>query len=576
MVGIGNHEIRGRPPERHRRSALEESMSDSPSVPAHRGLTGPTRWVALLFLALGVAMIILDATVVNVAIPTIVADLGLSTTDAEWVNAAYALTFASLLLLAGRLSDLLGRRLLFVSGVVVFAIASALIAASDSAAGLIAARALQGVGAAMILPSSLSVLNAVYRGRDRAIAFAVWGATIGGMAALGPLVGGWLVEYASWHWAFLINIPIAIIVVIGVLGLVPETRDPTVRRGIDVPGTLLGTAGLALGVLALIEGQNYGWFRPKEDFTAGDFTWPLQGISLPFVAMLVSLLCLGAFLAVERRRGSRGKVVVIDLQLFRIRTFGSGNLVALLVSLGEFGLLFILPLFLQSVIGYSALDTGIILLSLALGSFVASGAGAGLAQRVGPVLVVRIGMALEVLGVLYLAVLISPDVTGWALAPGLFLYGMGVGFATAQLTGVILSEVPVRESGQASAAQSTARQVGAAIGTALLGATLVGGLGAVTGELTDRGVPLEQAEQVTQAMQATAGTAIVGLADQPDGAVLAEGAAAGFASAVSLVGYVAAGLIAVGFLAALRLPRDAARSEAAGYGSAPERSTAAE
>jgi EmrB/QacA subfamily drug resistance transporter len=541
-----------------------------PLSPPTAALTGRIRWVALLFLALGVAMIILDATVVNVAIPTIVADLGLSTTDAEWVNAAYALTFASLLLLAGRLSDLLGRRLMFVAGVVVFAAASALIASSGSAAELIAARALQGVGAAMILPSSLSVLNAVYRGRDRAIAFAVWGATIGGMAALGPLLGGWLVEYASWHWAFLINIPIAVIVVIGVLMLVPETKDPNVRRGIDVPGTLLGTVGLALFVLALIEGQNYGWFRPKEEFTAGGFTWPFAAVSMPFVALLLSLLCIGSFLIVERRRGARGKVVVVDLTLFRIRTFGSGNLVALLVSLGEFGLLFILPLFLQSVIGYSALDTGVILLALALGSFIASGAGAGLARRVGPVLVVRTGMALEVIGVLYIALLISPSVTGWMLAPGLFLYGMGVGFATAQLTGVILSEVPVAESGQASAVQSTSRQVGAAIGTALLGATLVGGLGAVTGELTDRGVPQEQAEAVTDLMQTTAGTAIVGLADQPGGEVLVEGAAAGFASATSLVGYVAAALIAVGFLAALRLPRDAARTEAAGYGPASD------
>jgi EmrB/QacA subfamily drug resistance transporter len=537
------------------------------STPA---LTGGRRWFALFFLSLGVAMIILDATVVNVAIPTIVADLGLTTTDAEWVNAAYALTFASLLLLSGRLSDLYGRRLMFVLGIVVFAIASVLIAGSDNASQLIAFRALQGVGAAMILPSSLSVLNAVYRGKDRAIAFAAWGATIGGMAALGPLLGGWLVEFHSWHWAFLINPPIAVAVIIGVLVLVPETRDPGVRRGLDLPGALLGTAGLALLVFGLIEGQNYGWFRPKKPFEAAGFTWPFDSVSAPFVALLLGVLAGLAFVALERRRKAAGLVVLVDVDLFRIQTFASGNLVALLVSLGEFGLLFILPLFLQSVLGYSALETGVLLLALAAGSFIASGAGAAMAQRLGPVRIVRLGMALEVVGVLLIAVMLSTTASGWVLVPGLFLYGLGVGFATAQLTGVILSEVPVAESGQASAVQSTSRQIGAAIGTALLGAVLVAGFGSVQTELTDRGVPDDVAAQVTDAVRGSAGTAVVGLPDQPNGDVLFEGASEGFATATATVGYVAAALIFLGFLAAMRLPVDAARTEAAGYGPAAE------
>jgi EmrB/QacA subfamily drug resistance transporter len=529
-------------------------------------LTGRTRWVALLFLALGVAMIILDATVVNVAIPTIVADLGLSTTDAEWVNAVYALLFASLLLLSGRLSDIVGRRLMFVSGVGLFAVASVMVAASDSAAQLIGARALQGVAAAMILPASLSVLNAVYRGRDRAVAFAVWGATIGGMAALGPLVGGWLTTYASWHWAFLINVPIAVVVIFAVLRLVPETKDSTTRGGVDAPGTVLGTVGLAALVFGLIEGQNYGWFTPKKPFEAAGFTWPLDNLSPAFVSLVAASLLLSAFVRVEIRRRAAGRVVLLDVHLFRIKTFGVGNAVAALVSLGEFGLLFILPLFLQSVIGYTALETGVILLALAAGSFIASGAGAGMARRVGPVPVVRLGMALEVVGVLWLALVISVEVTGWLLAPGLFVYGAGVGFATAQLTGVILSEIPVTESGQASAAQSTSRQVGAAIGTALLGAVLVTGLGGISGELTDRGVPAQAAEQVATAVQQSAGTAVTGLPAQPGGDVLFAGASQGFADAVTGVGLVAAGLIGLGLVSAFLLPRDAARTEAAGYG----------
>ncbi len=528
-------------------------------------LTGRKRWVALLFLALGVAMIILDATVVNVAIPTIVEDLNLTTTDAEWVNAIYALLFASLLLLSGRLSDIVGRRLMFVSGVSLFAVASILVASSGSSGQLIAARGLQGIAAAMILPASLSVLNAVYRGKDRAIAFAVWGATIGGMAALGPLVGGWLTTYATWHWAFLINVPIAIAVVIGVLLLVPETRDTVDKRGIDVPGTLLGTLGLAALIFGLIEGQNYGWIKPTKQFSAAGFDWPFDNISAPGVALVLSAVLLASFVWVEARRKNAGKVVMVDLVLFRIRTFGMGNAVAAIVSLGEFGLLFILPLFLQSVIGYDALETGVILLALAAGSFIASGAGAGMAKRMGPVPVLRLGMALEVIGVLWIATVLSTSVTGWMMAPGLFVYGLGVGFATAQLTGVILSEVPVAESGMASAVQSTSRQVGAAIGTALLGAVLITGLGTITSDLTERGVPQPAAEQVTEAVQQSAGTAVVALPQQPNGQVLFEGASAGFATAAKEVGYVASGLIALGLLAAFLLPRDAARTEAAGY-----------
>ena len=528
-------------------------------------LTGRKRWAALAFLALGVSMIILDATVVNVAIPTMVQDLGLTTSDAEWVSAAYSLTFASLLILSGRIADRSGRKLLFMLGVVVFVAASVLVAASDSANTLIAARALQGIGGAMILPSSLSVINAVFVGKDRAIAFAVWGGTIGGMAALGPLVGGWLTTNASWHWAFLINVPIGIIVLVGVWLTVPETKELGGPKGFDILGTILITAGLFGLVFALIEGQRYGWITPTATFSAAGWTWPSTTISIVAVAAVLAVIALAGFVALELRRVKAGKVVVVDLRLFRIRTFGAGNIVALVVSLGEFGLLFALPLFLQATRGYDALETGVILLALAVGSFVASGLGAPLSQRMGPVRVLQLGMALEAIGIIGLGFMLSTTVTGWQMAPWLFIYGMGVGFATAQLTGVILSEVPVAESGQASAVQSTSRQVGAAIGTAIIGATLIFGLGSVAGQLEDRGVPAEQAAQVSDAVASSAGQAIPGLAAAPDGDVLVEAASAGFADAIQLVAWVAGGFVFVGLLMSLLLPKNAARVESEGY-----------
>ncbi len=534
-------------------------------VPDQAAMTGKKRWVALLFLALGVAMIILDATVVNVAIPTMVQDLGLSTNDAEWINAAYSLTFASLLIFFGRLADRFGRKLLFIIGVVSFVSASVLVAASDNAGTLIAARALQGVGGAMILPSSLSVINAVFVGKARAVAFAVWGGTIGGMAALGPLVGGWLTTYYSWHWAFLINLPIGIIVLIGVFIVVPETRDATGRKGIDVPGTILVTLGLVGVVFALIEGQRYGWWVPTNQFSIGGWDWPSQSISIAPVAGLLGLIAIITMLFVENARSKAGKIVVLDLKLFRIKSFGAGNAVAVIVSLGEFGLLFAIPLFLQATRGYDALQTGVILLALAMGSFAASGAGASLAQRFGPVRVLQLGMVLEVIGIIGLGIMLSTSITGWQMAPWLFIYGMGVGFATAQLTGVILSEVPVAESGSASAVQSTSRQVGAAIGTAIIGTTLIIGLQTTTTELEDRGVPAERAQQIGEAVAGSAGQAIPALAQQPDGQVLVEGASQGFANAIKTVAWVAGGFVFLGLLTSFTLPKNAARVESEGY-----------
>jgi EmrB/QacA subfamily drug resistance transporter len=540
-------------------------MSSPAEFQANKVLTGKKRWVALAFLALGVSMIILDATVVNVALPTMIKDLDLTTTDAEWVTAAYSLTFASLLIFFGRIADRLGRKLMFCIGVVVFVIASIMVAASSGSIELIGARALQGVGGAMILPASLSVINAVFVGKSRAVAFAVWGGTIGGMAALGPLVGGWLTTNASWHWAFLINVPIGIIVLVGVLLTVPETKELGGPKGMDVLGTILITLGLLGVVFALIEGLHYGWIKPTATFTIGSWVWPLESVSIVFVSAVMGALALVAFLILEARRVKSEKVVVVDLRLFRIKTFAAGNVVALVVSLGEFGLLFGLPLFLQSVRGYDALQTGVILLALAIGSFAASGMGAPLSQRFGPVRVLQLGMVLEAVGIIALGFMMSTTITGWQMAPWLFLYGMGVGFATAQLTGVVLSEVPVAESGQASAVQSTSRQVGAAIGTAIIGATLILGLGGVASQLEDRGVPTEQAVQVSDAVQSSAGQAIPALSALPNGDVLVEGASAAFADAIKLVAWVAGAFVLFGLATSFALPKNAARIESEGY-----------
>jgi MFS family permease len=214
-----------------------------------------TRWLGLASLALGLAMIIVDATIVNVAIPSIIEDLGLQLTDAEWVNTVYSLVFAALLVTVGRLGDLYGRKRIYLGGLALFVGASLLCASAPSGTLLIAARALQGIGAACILPSTLSSVNAMFRGRERALAFGIWGSVIGGMAALGPLVGGWLTTDFSWRWAFYINLPIGLVAGTIALLTVPETRDPSAAPGIDLIGIVTSAIGFAALVFRLDRGR---------------------------------------------------------------------------------------------------------------------------------------------------------------------------------------------------------------------------------------------------------------------------------------------------------------------------------
>ncbi|MFF5174367.1 MFS transporter [Micromonospora sp. NPDC000089] len=517
---------------------------------------GRGRWWGLLAISLGVAMIIVDATIVNVAVPQIIRDLEITSTDAQWVQEAYTLVFAALLLVAGRYADRTGRRRMFVVGVTVFVAASVLAALAGSGETLIASRVLQGVGGAMMLPTSLSLLNANFTGRERGIAFAVWGSTIGGAAALGPLLGGWLTTTYSWRWAFGINVPVGIAVVVGTLALVAESRDDRAERGADLLGALLSVVGMTGVVFALIEGRTYGWWQREKPFNLFGLDWTASISPVP-VAGLLGLAALGVFLAYQVRRNRAGRAALLDLSLFGIGSFRNGITAAAIVSLGEFGLLFALPLWFQNVLGYSAFRTGLALLPLAVGSFLASGLGAPLTRRWGPARVVQLGVAAELLGVAGLGLVVAPDTRWWAPVGFLFLYGVGVGLATAQLTGVSLAEVPVRRSGQGSGLQSTARQIGSALGIAVLGTVLFASLGGILGDrLADRAeLAPAQRDQVVAAVKESAGAAITGLAADPRTAPIADEAKTAFSDATRYAAFAAAGFLLIGLVACARLPR---------------------
>ncbi|QRY40102.1 MFS transporter [Microbacterium hominis] len=519
-------------------------------------------WMGLAVLAAGLGMIVLDGTIVGVALPDIIRDLHLDLTDAQWVSSLYAVLLAALLLSTGKLADRFGRKLLFLIGIVVFVGGSVWAAASATGGALIGARAVQAVGAAFIMPATLSTVNAVFRGRYRAAAFGVWGAMISGAAAIGPLVGGALTQYASWQWVFLVNLPLGALILALAVWAVPETRGSGFRRGADVDGALLSAIGFGSLVFAVIEGPDLGWWTPKADLTVGSWTWPASApISVVPICLAVAAVALTLFVFWERHRERVQRDALLDLHLFSLRTFSWGNVTAAMVAVGEFAIIFVLPLYLTAALGLSIMQTGLVLAAMAFGAFASGAAARHLAARFGSPGTVLIGLGLEVVGVLVLAALASATTPGWLIALPLVVYGLGLGLASAQLTGTVLRDVPVEISGQGSATQSTVRQIGTALGTAFAGAALSISL-AVTlpGALSDAGITGTAATELADATRTSAGTLISQLRAQGASSMLGaqtdaavQALSAGFADATRWSLLVASAFLLLGLVGAARL-----------------------
>lgn len=521
-------------------------------------------WWALTSLLIGLSIIIIDGSIVNVLLPDMVQDIGLTQTDAQWVNSIYSLVFAALLITVGLLSDRFGRRRLFLIGIAVFLLGSLGSGSAQDPGFLIAMRAVQAAGAAMMLPSSIAVINVLFEGRQRAAAFGLWGAIFGGAAGLGPLLGGWLAQDFSWRWAFLINIPIGLAAAFLVLRFVPENYGRK-AKGYDPLGIVLTALGLALIVFGLIEGQSYGWWTATSTFTAGPFEVQPGGLSVVPVTLALGALMLLAFVLWERHLVKVGSTTLVDLSLFRIRRYGYGNIVALVVSLGEFGILFVLPLWMQSVHGTDPLTTGVILATLAIGTLISGGAARHVAAALGATRTVRLGMLLEVAGIVLIGLTLSVDRSPWWLIIALIIYGLGLGFASAQLTNVVLEDVPAELSGGASAMTSTFRQVGSALGAAILGTVLFGALaGILTNDLEQNSsLSAEQQAQIVDTVDRTAGQAIIALEQKPGMAEVADEAKAAYTRAAQITAAVAAGFVTMGLLVSFGLPRDRRPEEVA-------------
>ncbi len=457
------------------------------------------RWIALLILSLSLTLIVIDSTIVNIAFPSIRATFGASYADAEWVNSIYSLVFGAALITWGKLGDQFGRRNIFVAGALVFVIASAGVGFAPTIGSVIAFRALQGMGGAMMSPSTLSIISGTFQGRERGIAFGIWGATAGLAAAIGPILGGWLIEYGtgimaeSWRLAFLINIPVGLVGIVGSFWAIRESRDKRVQHRIDWLGIVLASLALGALVFGAIEGQNYGWLEAKAIFTLGSLAYPNlpAGTAIPagtpsFIPYIFAFgaLMLVLFILLEVRLERRGSEPLFEFGLLKYRSFRYGLLTVSIVALGEFGVLLVLSIFFQLARGIGAFETGLQFLPLALAVLVVAPTAGVLSSRFGAKWVITIGMALEALSLLWMSQIIAVD--GPSLIPPLILYGIGLGLAIAQLANVVLSDIPANKAGAASGANNTLRQLGASLGIAIIGAVLFGNFASATKPLVDQ------------------------------------------------------------------------------------------
>jgi EmrB/QacA subfamily drug resistance transporter len=405
------------------------------------------KWWTLAAVSFGLFMIMLDNTVVNVALPSIQEDLGADLSQLQWIVTGYALSFAALMLIGGKLADAYGRRRLFVLGIVLFTAASLWCGLAGSGEMLIAARVLQGVGAALMNPATLSIIAATFPPKERGMAIGIWAGVSALALAIGPLAGGLLTEHLSWHWIFFINIPVGVIAIAASYLLITESKDET-HESLDLPGLTASALGLFALTYGLIEANEYGWTSAR---IVGSF--------------VVAVVALVGFVRIEQRR----RAPMLDLSLFRSGTYAGANLAMLLVALSMFGVFFFVSLYMQNVLGYSAVQAGAAFLPMTLVIILAAPVAGKLSDRHGSRWLMSVGMVFLGVQLLYLSQL-GTDATFWALLPGLLLGGLGMGMTMTPTAAAATRAVPVHKSGVGSAVLNAMRQVGGSVGIALMGA----------------------------------------------------------------------------------------------------------
>jgi EmrB/QacA subfamily drug resistance transporter len=409
---------------------------------------GNRKWWTLAAMCFALFMIMLDNTVVNVALPSIQRDLGASLSSLEWTVNAYTLTFAVLLVTGGRLGDIFGRRRVFLSGVIMFAGSSALIGLAPTQDWLVAGRALQGMGAAFMMPGTLSIISNTFPPAERGRAIGTWAGVSALALALGPAVGGALTEYVSWRAIFFLNLPVAIGAVIVTLFAVRESFDKTVDRRVDFAGIGTLSVGLSALVLALVEGNGWGWGSPE-----------IVGL------LITAVVGLTAFVLVERH----GKAPMVQFEFFRSRSFLGANMVAFIVSFAMLAMFFFIALYMQNILHYSALEAGIRFLPSTVVIIFAAPIAGRLADRIGPRIPMTVGLSLAAIA-LYLQSNLTADSGYGDLLVPFMVMGLGMGLTMSPMSTAAMNSVSPDKAGVASGILSMSRMVGGTFGVAAIGA----------------------------------------------------------------------------------------------------------
>jgi EmrB/QacA subfamily drug resistance transporter len=408
------------------------------------------KWWTLVAVSFGLFMIMLDNTVVNVALPSIRSDLGISVSELEWVVNAYALTFGVLLLTGGKLADLLGRRAVFIAGLVVFTGASLWCGLAGGAVSLIAARSVQGVGAALMNPATLSIITATFPPRLRGTAIGIWAGVSALALAIGPLVGGILTERIGWGWIFFINVPVGVLAIVAARVFIDESKDRSRERRLDLPGLVTSAVGLFALTYGLIETNSHAWGSGRV----------LGLLTLAAVSLVV-------FVLLE----SRQRIPMLDLSLFRNPTFTGANVTMSLVGVAMFGTFFFNSLYIQSVLGYSAIQTGAAFLPMTVLIMLVAPPAGRLTDRIGPRWLMGTGMTL-LTGSLLLFATLDEHSSFWNIVPGLIVGGFGMAITMAPTMTAAMGSVPVDKAGVGSAVINSMRQVGGALGIAVMGTVI--------------------------------------------------------------------------------------------------------
>ena len=416
-----------------------------PSIDEHN-----RKWWTLGAVSFALFMIMLDNTIVNVALPSIGRGLHIGVSQLEWVVNAYTLSFAVLMLTGGRVADLYGRRRVFVTGLSLFTLSSLACGLAPGASALIAARAVQGAGGALMMPATLSIITNVFPAEERGTAIGIWAGVSGSALAIGPLAGGLLTEHVGWSWIFFVNVPIGALAVVAAFVLITESRGGRPDQRIDLAGLATSGAGLFALIYALIDANDYGWTSAR--------------ILTLFAAAAVLL---SAFVLVERR----SRQPMLDLRLFRNRTFAGANLAALLVSLAMFGIFFFVSLYMQNILRYSPVHAGLVFLPMTALVVTSAPIAGRLTDLIGPRWPIASGMLLLTAGLLLFSRL-DAGAQFLDLLPGMLVAGLGMGFAMGPMTTAALSAAPVEEAGVVSGVVTTSRQVGGTLGIALMGAVV--------------------------------------------------------------------------------------------------------